>query len=150
MAIEKFKAEHMMEVLEKGVKEFGIKAQGNDELWELAQRREANGLCLTGIINNKAIACGGIDIMWTGVGEVWLLLTPEVDLYPVAVLEDIGIGLKKIIEDNKLHRVQAFGRIGFHKAHVLFKYLDFKAENDGIARKYTPDKCDCLMYAKVT
>ncbi|KKM70347.1 hypothetical protein LCGC14_1441650 [marine sediment metagenome] len=146
--IKKFEAKDMIQIIETGVKELGIKAQGTEELWELAREREKNGMCLTGVVNGEIVACGGIDLMWTGVGEVWLMLTPETDKYPIGTYEIIRDGLDKIIKDNKLHRVQAYGRIGFDRAHTLFKHLNFKPE--GIARKYTPDKADCISYAKVS
>ena len=146
--IKKFEAKDMIQIIETGVKELGLKAQGTEELWELAREREKNGMCLTGVVNGEIVACGGIDLMWTGVGEVWLMLTPETDKYPIGTYEIIRDGLDKIIKDNKLHRVQAYGRIGFDRAHTLFKHLNFKPE--GIARKYTPDKADCISYAKVS
>jgi len=146
--IKKFEAKDMIQIIETGVKELGIKAQGTEELWKLAREREKNGMCLTGVVNGEIVACGGIDLMWTGVGEVWLMLTPETDKYPIGTYEIIRDGLDKIIKDNKLHRVQAYGRIGFDRAHTLFKHLNFKPE--GIARKYTPDKADCISYAKVS
>lgn len=146
--IRPLKAEDMIYVIEKGVKEFNLKAQGTDELWKLARAREKNEMCLTGAVNGEIVACGGIDLMWPGVGEVWLMLTPDVDEYPKATYKIIRDGLNKIIESNNLFRVQAWGRIGFDKAHILFKHLGFKPE--GIARKYTPDGVDCILYAKVT
>ncbi len=145
--IRKFEAKDMIHVIETGVKELGLKAQGTEELWKLAREREKNGMCLTGVVNGEIVACGGIDPMFSGVGEVWLLLTPETDKYPIATFEIIRDGLDKIIEDSKLHRVQAWGRIGFDRAHTLFKHLGFEVE--GRARSYTPDKVDCLLYAKV-
>ena len=146
--IRKFKAKDMIAIIETGVKEFNLKAQGTEELWELARAREKNGMCLTGVVNGEVVACGGIDLMWKGVGEVWLMLTPETDKYPIGTYEIIRDGLDKIIKDNKLHRVQAYGRIGFDRAHTLFKHLGFKPE--GMARKFTPDKVDCILYAKVS
>lgn len=142
-----FKAEDMIKIIETGVKEFNLKAQGTEELWELAREREKNGMCLTGVVNDEVVACGGIDLMWKGVGEVWLMLSPETDKYPIGTYEIIRDGLDKLIKDNKLHRVQAWGRIGFDRAHTLFKHLGFKA--DGIAPKYTPDAVDCILYSKV-
>ena len=145
--IRPFQAKDMIYVIETGVKELNLKAQGTEELWELAHAREKNGMCLTGVVNGEVVACGGVDLMFPGVGEVWLMLTPETDRYPIATFEIIRDGLDKIIKDSKLHRVQAWGRIGFDRAHTLFKHLNFEVE--GRARSYTPDKVDCLLYARI-
>ena len=145
--IRPFNAEDMLVILEAGVKEFGVKAQGTDALRELAEEREKNGMCLTAVDDGLITGCAGIDLMWAGVGEVWLLLTCNVDKYPRTLYNNIKEGLAKIIKDNDLFRVQAWGRIGFDRAHILFKHLKFKPE--GIARKYTPDGVDAILYAKV-
>ena len=142
-----FKASDMVWIVENGVKEYGLKILGNDNIRELAEDREANGQCITGVTNDAIVGCGGIDLLWPGVGEVWVLLSYEVDKYPIRAYEVIRDGLKKLIEDNDLWRIQAWGRIGFDKAHILFKHLGFKPE--GIARKYTPDKVDCILYSIV-
>jgi hypothetical protein len=142
-----FKAEDMIQIVETGIKEFGLKIMGNGQIKELAESREANGQCLTGVTNGVIVGCGGIDLMWPGVGEVWLILSYEVDKYPLRAYEIIRDGLAKLIEDNNLVRAQAWCRKGFGQAHSLFKHLGFEAE--GIARKYTPDGVDCILYAKV-
>lgn len=148
MAIRKFKADDMITILKAGVKEFGVKAQGADALRELAEEREKSGLCLTVVESDKITACGGIDMMWKGVGEVWMMLACGDNKYPRDLYVNIRTELDKFIETGKLHRVQAHGRIGFDKAHILFKHLGFKAE--GIAYKYTSDQADYISYAKVT
>lgn len=145
--VRKFKAKDMVAIIENGVREFGLKSQGTKELWELAREREKNGMCLTTVEDGEITACGGVDVLWSGVGEVWLILTCKETKYPRKLYENIKNGLNKIINDNNLFRVQAWGRIGFDRAHILFKHLKFKPE--GIAKRYTPDGVDCILYAIV-
>ena len=145
--IRPFKAEDMIKIAEVGIKEYGLKIKTNGQMKELAESREANGQCLTGVTNDVIVGCGGIDLMWTGVGEVWLIMSYEVDKYPLRAYEIIRDGLAKLIEGNDLFRVQGWCRVDFAQAHSLFKHLGFKAE--GIAKKYTPDGADCILYAKV-
>ncbi len=140
-----FKAEDMMLIIEMGTKEQGIKYYGHGTLEELAQQTEEDGLSMTGYVNDEIVGCGGIRKLWDGVGEVWLMLSPNTALYPTKTYECIREGLQKLIDENDFVRLQAWGRIGFTKAHTLFKHLGFKAE--GIARKYTPDQCDSILYA---
>ena len=149
--IRPFKAEDMIEIIETGIKEFGLDHLSAEDVRELAEAREKNGQCITGWVDDKICACGGIDIMWEGVGEVWIMMSPTVDSYGmrarIDALDIIRDGLDKLIEDNKLWRCQAWGRIGFDRAHTLFKHLGFKAE--GLAKKYAPDGADCILYAKI-
>ncbi len=142
-----FVAEDMMTIINDGLKEQGIKYYGAGTLEELAQQTEDDGLSITGIVNDEIVGCGGIRRLWEGVGEVWLMLSPKTSLYPVKTYECIRNGFEKLIEENDFVRLQAWGRIGFTKAHTLFRHLGFRPE--GIAKKYTPDQCDCLLYSIV-
>lgn len=145
--IRPFKAEDMIWIVENGVKEFGLKMLGDDHIRELAQYRENNGQCLTAIVNDVIVGCGGIDLIWKGVGEVWVFLSYEVDKYPIRAYEVIKEGLDKLIKDNNLWRAEAWGRIGFDKAHTLFRHLGFKPE--GIAKKRGYDGTDYILYGLV-
>ncbi len=140
-------AEDMIWVLENGVKEFGLKFLPHEQLTELALERENNGKCITGLVDGNIVGCGGLDVMWPGVAEVWVMLSYEVDKFPMRAYEVIAEGLKELIEDNDLWRVQAYGRVDFPEAHTLFRHLGFKVE--GKARKYNPDGTDSISYAKV-
>ena len=145
--VRSFRAEDMVWVIENGVKEFGLKILSNDHIRDLAQARESNGQCVTGVVNDKIVGCGGVDMIFEGVGEVWVMLTYEVDKYPIRVYEVIKEGLGKLINDNGLWRTEAWCRKGFAKGHTLFRHLGFKAE--GIARKRSPDGIDSILYAIV-
>ena len=142
-----FRAEDMMSIIEMGTKENGFEYYGTGTLEELAQQTEEDGLSMTGIVNDEIVGCGGIRKLWEGVGECWIILSPKVNLYPTRTYECIKDGFEKLIAENDFVRLQAWGRIGFAKAHTLFKHLGFKAE--GIARKYTPDGIDSILYAIV-
>ena len=145
--IRPFRAEDMMTIINDGTKEQGIKYYGAGTLEELAQQTEDDGLSITGIVNDDIVGCGGIRKIWDGVGEVWLMLSPKTALYPVKTYECIKNGLQKLIDENDFRRLQAWGRIGFTKAHTLFRHLGFRPE--GIAKKYTPDGVSCILYAIV-
>lgn len=146
--IRKFIASDMIFVIENGVKEFELKMLSDDHIRELAQAREDNGQCVTGVVNDEIVGCGGIDLIYEGVGEVWLFLTYKVDEYPIKAYEVIRDGLAKLIEDNGLWRVEAWCRKGFTKGHTLFRHLKFKVE--GVARKRSPDGVDQILYAIVS
>ncbi len=145
--IRQFKAKDMIFIIENGIKEFDLKTMSEDHIKELAQARENNGQCITGVVDGRIVGCGGIDLMWKGVGEVWIMLVSEVDKYPVKAYEVIRDGLDKLIKDNNLWRVQAWGRIGFDASHTLFRHLNFVPE--GIARKYGHDGTDYILYGLI-
>ncbi len=145
--IRPFKADDMLWIIRQGTKEENIKLYGTKSLRELAEQTEIDNLSMTGLVDGVIIGCGGIRELWTGVGEVWLMLSPEVNRFPIRTGEVILDGMRALIEDNDFFRLQGWCRVGFVKAHTLFKHLGFKVE--GTARKYTPDKVDCILYAKV-
>ena len=142
-----FHAEDMLWIIEDGIKEFGVKCIPTEQMTELAIEREANGQCITGWVDGRIVGCGGIDLKWPGVGEVWLFLSYETDRFTKRAYKTIKDGIKKLIDDNDLHRCQAWCRIDFDQAHTLFRHLGFEPE--GIAKKYMPDGTDAILYAKV-
>ncbi len=142
-----FLADDMIWIVENGIKEFGVKILGNDHIRYVANEREVAGKCVTGVVNDRIVGCGGVDMIYDGVGEVWVLLSYEVDKYPIRAYEVIRDGLGKLIEDNGLWRAEAWCRKGFVKGHSLFRHLGFKPE--GLARKRMVDKSDAILYAKV-
>lgn len=142
-----FIAEDMLWIIENGIKEFGIKCIPTEQMTELAIAREANGQCITGWVDGKIVGCGGIDIMWPGVGEVWMFLSYEADKQTVRAFRVIKKGIRKLIEDNDLQRCQAWCGKDFTQGHTLFRHLGFKPE--GIAEKYLPDGTDAILYARI-
>ena len=142
-----FVAEDMAIILEEGTKEQGLKYYGAGTLEELAQQTENDGLSITGFVNDEIVGCGGIRKLWDGVGEVFLLLSPKTVRYPMRTYECIRDGLQKLINENDFVRLQGWCRVGFAKAHTLFRHLNFKPE--GIAKKYTPDGISCILYALI-
>ena len=146
--IRPFRAEDMETILKIGVKEFGLKCLPNDHIKALAQQREESKACITGLVDDVVVGIGGIETLWSGVGEVWLMLSYEVDKRPMRTYDIISAGLDKLIKDNNLWRCQGWCRAGFTKAHTLFRHLNFQPE--GIARKYLPDGSDAILYSRIT
>ncbi len=141
------KKEDMIWVIENGAKEVGLKSIPTKEIEKLAQEREDSGLCVTGWVDGHIIGVSGIELLWEGVGEVWLILSSYIDHNPKECFRCIKDGLEILIKRAGLRRTQGYGRIGFHQAHILYKHLGFKAE--GIMKEFTPDGVDCIMYARL-
>jgi hypothetical protein len=140
-----FKASDMKDVMITGIKEFGIDHYSPEHLLQIAAERDANGQCRSCVMDGEVVACAGVDILWPGVGEVWAMVSYEID--KTLVYKGIAKGLKRVVDDNDLWRVQGWARVGFKEAHVLFKHLGMIRE--GVARRYAPDGADCVLYSKV-
>jgi hypothetical protein len=140
--IRPMRAEDMMYVIENGILE--TQPYANKTIQELAESR-AKGISFAGFVNDECVGVGGIDVLWEGVGEAWIILSKKVLMYPVSTYAAIIDGLRDIIKDNTFFRVQAWVRSDFAKAQRMARHLGFKAE--GVARKYTPDKIDCILYS---
>lgn len=145
--IRPFIAQDMMDIVGSGAKEENLKLYGNSNLRELAEETEKDGLSFTGVVDEKIVGCGGVRVLWPNVGEVWMMLSPSVNGYPVVAWEAIKSGFEKIVQENDFVRLQGWCRVGFVKAHTVFKHLNFKPE--GIARSYTPDGVDCVLYSLI-
>lgn len=145
--VQPMKAEDMLFVISHGVKELNLRSEPTDELREMAKEREDSGMCVTGWIDGKPECVAGIDMMWEGVGDVWLMITPFIDNHVKESYKCIRKGLKKLIEDNKIRRLQSYGRVDFAQCHTLFKHLGFEVE--GLARQYTQDGVDAIMYSLI-
>jgi hypothetical protein len=142
-----FRAEDMLFLIGDGLKEKNVQMYGNKNLKELAEQTEIDDLSITGFVDGVMVGCGGIRKMWDGVGEVWLMLSPEVNRFPIRTGAVIFNGMRALIEDNDFTRLQGWCRVDFPQAHTLFRHLGFKAE--GMAESYTPDECDCILYGLV-
>ena len=134
----------MLRAIQLGVKEVGMSALPNTQLIELAKQREGEGHCITGEIDGDIIGVGGID---KGVANMWMLVTPLIDLHVCSSYRAIRDSVHKLFVDNDLWRAETYGRVDFPQCHILLKHLGFKVE--GLARKRMPDKVDAIMYAKV-
>lgn len=142
-----FKAEDMLWVISHGVKEVNLRAEPTDEMKTVAREREESGKCFTGWVDGEVVGVGGIDEMWKGVASIWLMVTPYINFHIKEGYKCILEGMKKILKETKLHRIESYGRVDFPECHILFRHLGFEVE--GLARKKTPDKVDCIMYGKI-
>jgi len=84
-------------------------------------------------------------MLWAGVGEAWVLFSPEVVNHKVSIRRNVKKYLKKIIEDNNLHRVQAHVQCEWGLAIRFVESLGFKIE--GKMLKFGFDKSDSYLYA---
>lgn len=142
------KAEDMLRVISKGIKEMPLKSEPTEELRQTALEREREGRAFSGWVDGEVVGVGGIDVLWKGCANAWLMLTPYINEHLKEGYKCILEGMRKVISENNIRRMQSYGRVDFPACHILFKHLGFKVE--GLAKKYTPDGCDCIMYGRVS
>lgn len=104
--------------------------------------KQISGDAFTLIIDNKIIACGGIEQLWPGVGEAWLIMSEGALKYPVSVMRRAREIFPKM--NTKYHRVQALVLYQFHKAMLFVERLGFRYE--GLMQAYGPNKEDYMRY----
>ncbi len=130
----------MSSVLEPGVLGHPMRAK-----W--AAEHKEYGPAYTGTRNGEIIGCGGIMILWPGVGEAWANFAAPARQSPKDVLFCIRKGLDIITEAYELIRVQALATPTFPESIRFLKHLGFVEE--GVLRKYWDDGKDAVMMAKV-
>lgn len=145
IVVRPFKVQDMLDVIAKGIMECNVRSDGSNDLRELAEARESSGTARTGMIDGEVAGCAGVDLLWPGVGEIWLLLSHLPEEKSVAAVLLLKRWLSYLINENKLHRLQCHVRCDFAKAVKLVEYMGFQSE--GIARQFTHDKMDCISYA---
>jgi RimJ/RimL family protein N-acetyltransferase len=101
----------------------------------------------TGYVNDKPIGCGGVVILWDGVGEVWLIVSREVESHKVQAVKVLKRMCEIILLKHELRRIQAIIRTDFPQAVKLVESLGF--EREGTLRNYCPDGQDSYMYARL-
>ena len=88
---------------EEGIKE-AVKL--SDTEWAKAIGKEAVE-AYTGYIDGVAFAIGGLNILWDGVGEVWVIGSPTIPAQKFSYVKIVKFYLKYFREKYKLKRVQA-------------------------------------------
>lgn len=85
--------------------------------------------------NGQPIACGGILILWQGVGEGWVVTSPAIEEHAVFFAKTTWRMMQEIIIKNQLVRVQTLvdaehkvsqkwvERMGFRKEGLMEKYI---------------------------
>jgi hypothetical protein len=102
-----FEVEH---VLSLDVREHEKPMQNEAVFKEWAKMNHDFGPSFTGLFEGQVLGCGGVRILWDGVGEAWALFSKEIIKHPKEAYYYVNRFLKRIVEDWKLHRVQAHAR----------------------------------------
>lgn len=93
------------------------------------------------------LAVGGLHMMWFGVGEAWLLVSPKALDKPVALARYSNKLLHGIVEKTQVRRVQASVHTHDTRAMIFAEWLGF--EHEGIMRKYGLEGDDYFRMARI-
>ena len=106
---------------------------------------ERGGPAWTGMIGDAVGGCAGIAILSPGVGEAWAVLTPLGLGHMRFIHRAVRDGLRAIVTEHRLRRVQARVPADFFPGRIWAAHLGFREEG----RMYlaAPGGRDFLMYA---
>jgi hypothetical protein len=98
--------------------------------------------------DNLVVACGGVVMMWSGVGEAWIVFSTRAKRYPVALFKYVDKALKAITKTFELHRVQTVCIWGHEAGYRWLEKLGFRQE--GRADRYLPGGQDVMRFRRLS
>ncbi len=101
----------------------------------------------TGFHNDQPIVCGGINPIWEGVADVWIIMKKGSNKHKFFMLKNIKEKFEETITKRNYHRVQAVVRSDF--THGLRFAKRFNMTSEGVMKKYGPDGKDYIMVARI-
>lgn len=105
------------------------------------------GMAVTALVHGKPVAMFGCIKIWTGVGEMWSIISDDARRYPKQLTLVAGAFSDIVTQSLSLHRLQITVRSDEPRALRWAKYLGFEIE--GLMRKYSPDGTDTYILARV-
>lgn len=96
---------------------------------------------------NILLGIAGFWELWDGVGEGWLILTPEGRERPFVTYREIRKRFYQAASELGLRRIQATVRADFEQGCQLVERLGLEVE--GLLREYGADGADHWVYARI-
>jgi RimJ/RimL family protein N-acetyltransferase len=104
------------------------------------------GTAVTCLLNGQPVGMFGIVELWTGVAEMWSIISEDARRYPKQ-LTLVGKAVCDIAAQSlRLHRLQITVRSDEEASLRWANYLGFEIE--GLMRRYTPDGVDAYIMAR--
>lgn len=141
--IEEFSVDHLKTINKDYLAALGLR----DDWMEKATAFRMFGPCYSAFNGDDLVACAGVNILWPGVGEAWMVSTPNIFANKKFLHKSVKDILQRIINNHSLFRVQATVLFGFEKGRIWVERLGFKRE--GVMKKYDRDGNDYWLYAMV-
>lgn len=119
-----------------------------DVLAQFAQEHAKRGQGYSMVEGGCIVACGGVDVVWKGVGEAWTILSRHIDRFKLSLHKSALRCIGEVTETYRLHRVQAHVIKGDEKAMRWINRLGFHPE--AVLTAYGPNREDYIVYARLT
>lgn len=116
----------------------------SDTEWAKAIGKEAVA-AYTGYVDGEIFAIGGLNILWEGVGEVWVIGSPTIPTYRFSYVKAVKFYLNYFRKEYKLKRVQAQIVSDYDMLRRFVEKMGFTYE--GTLHNYCGGDLDNCMYA---
>jgi hypothetical protein len=107
----------------------------------------ARGMAYTGFLGEEILMCGGIVLLWPGVGEGWSITTPLVTAHPVLFHFAMRRIMELLVRTMGLWRLEVAIQGDHYVSQRWIKRLGFEFE--GFKQAYGPDGSDYVGFARV-
>jgi len=101
----------------------------------------------TGLYKGKVIGSVGLMPWWTGMAELWMYLGKDAFIQKKQGIKILQWFMNHLIEEMKLHRIQAVVKTDFKEGHRFAEFFGFK--NEGNMASYSAAKDDFTRYARI-
>lgn len=119
-------------------------AGSHDPSLAIVDAQSLSGPTFTVLAGYAPIGCGGVLLVWPGVGEAWTIVNAHILRYPY-VHRLVTRALRTLMQEHALHRIGAWALADQRRHRRWLEVLGFTYE--GIARKFTSDGQDVARYA---
>jgi hypothetical protein len=122
---------------------------GTQSTQALTVENATKGPAFTAEVDGKVLGCGGVVVLWPGVGACWMVLADDIGKHGLWLCKATIEFLDKATRDLKLHRLEA---MALHECVRNQKWLElcgFRREETGIARAYLADKRAAVRFERV-
>jgi len=106
----------------------------------------AAGPCWTAALDGRPVGCGGVVLLWRGVGEAWSLSAPGLGRHALGLHRIVAARLAAVRAEHALHRIQTSVHIDNTQGRRWAARLGFKEE--GMMQGYGPLGDDFMRLAR--
>lgn len=153
MKIAPYKREHLDAILDELRDEelcnVSPAAKDREEVLKSMEYYEERAVIVTFMDDDHPVAIFVGMRLWAGVAELWALVGTRADSTIVGFQRACARGLKNFIDchkDEPLHRIQAVVHSDHYRSRKWLQWMGFSEE--GVLKKFGPDKADYLMVAR--
>lgn len=99
------------------------------ELWSMIRDYASRGVALTLLWDDRPIACGGVILLWPGLGEGWMYLGSDIREHAFAFHRGTVRMIRRLSEELHLRRLQVTAPLWHTETHGWLERLGFREES---------------------